>query len=300
MGGVTKGGGAANARARRGQRVGFLIVGGMIIGGFIALGRSLQAESAAHRQADAANQSKGRFLATMSHEVRTPLNGILGMAQLLLMPGNKESDVHDYARTILNSGKTLLTMLNDVLDLSKIEAGRIDLEYVPFDPAQVALESCHLYAELARGKNLHLSHGGLALDEVTVSGDPIRIRQMLCNLISNALKFTQEGEIHVDVSWHDADAQLLEFSVRDTGIGIAADKQALIFEPFTQADSSTTRLFGGTGLGLAIVRELAERHGGSAGVSSAPDRGSRFWFRVRVKPVDSAERRQTGRDQPQS
>ena len=296
IGAVPKGGWTAHETTPWPQRVGLLLVGILIAGAFIALGRSLQAESAAHLRAEAANQSKGRFLAAMSHEVRTPLNGILGMAQLLLMPGNKESEVHDYARTILNSGKALLAMLNDVLDMSKIEAARIELEQVPFDPAQVVLESCYLYAELARGKHLNLHSDGLALDEVTVIGDPARIRQMLSNLISNALKFTSAGEIGVQVSWHDAAAGMLEFSVSDTGIGIAADKLTLIFEPFTQADSSTTRLFGGTGLGLAIVRELAQLHGGSAGVSSRPGSGSRFWFRVRVKSLEGVERRQVERN----
>jgi CheY-like chemotaxis protein/HPt (histidine-containing phosphotransfer) domain-containing protein len=232
----------------------------------------------------------------MSHELRTPMNGILGMAQLLLMPNLDARGRSDYARTILNSGQTLLTLLNDILDLSKVEAGKLDLESVVFDPAQLLSETQALFAETARAKGLRLGaqwQGAAG----HYSGDPHRLRQMLSNLIGNALKFTAQGAVQIEAREVECSGQsaLLELSVSDTGIGIPEDKQALLFQPFSQADSSTTRQFGGTGLGLSIVRSLAKLMGGDVGVDSAAGKGSRFWFHVRVEVVAPGEKRRQQR-----
>ncbi len=231
--------------------------------------------------AEAANRAKSHFLASMSHEIRTPMNGILGMAQVLMMPGIKEAERIDYTRTILNSGQTLLNLLNDILDLSKIEAGKVNLESIAFRPHEILRDTELLFTEMARAKSLPL--------EVLWSGppqrylgDPHRLRQMLSNLLGNALKFTQHGHIRVEAREVESAEQsaVLEFSVSDGGIGIAADKLSLLFQTFSQADSSTTRNYGGTGLGLSIVRTLAELMDGEVGVESELGVGSRFWFRI--------------------
>jgi signal transduction histidine kinase/CheY-like chemotaxis protein len=248
-------------------------------------------------KAESANLSKSRFLATMSHEIRTPMNGILGMAQMLLMDGVGEAARQDYARTILNSGQTLLTLLNDILDFSKIEAGRLEFEKSVFDPEQVLHETANLFQENAAHKGLQLE----AHWEGTVQrylSDPNRIRQMLSNLTNNAIKFTANGK----VSLHAKELErlegmaLIEFSVSDNGIGIEKDKQELLFKAFSQADSSITRQFGGTGLGLSIVRSLALNMGGDVGVDSTPEQGSRFWFRIRAEVVQAgADQRHSAR-----
>ena len=265
---------------------------------------------AARDAAEAANVAKSRFLATMSHEIRTPMNGILGMAQLLLSDQVNEADRQSYTRTILSSGQTLMSLLNDILDLSKIEAGRVTLEVMPFSPTQLIEETCSLFAEAARQKNLRMTRQWVspaANDNTNDSannnadteslnspqrhslyrGDPHRIRQMLANLVGNAIKFTPQGEVHVQAREVTCQAgkACLEFAVTDTGIGIPASKQARMFKPFSQADDSTTRQYGGTGLGLSLVRSFAEMMGGEAGVESQEGQGSRFWFRIHL-PVD--------------
>ena len=241
--------------------------------------------------AEQANQAKSRFLATMSHEIRTPMNGILGMAQLLLQPQIGEADRLEYSRTILDSGRTLLTLLNDILDLSKVETGKLTLENADFDPAQLLHEIRALFLNLAQQKKLTVTVDWLGTAGQHYSGDPHRLNQMLSNLVGNALKFTAQGGVRVEAREIErADGiALLEFSVQDSGPGIPSDKQGLLFKPFSQADSSTTRQFGGTGLGLSIVRNLADLMGGSAGVESEPGRGSRFWFRVRVRVLAVSE-----------
>jgi CheY-like chemotaxis protein len=243
--------------------------------------------------------AKSRFLATMSHEIRTPMNGILGMAQLLLMPDVSATDRDDYARTILTSGQSLLTLLNDILDLSKIEAGKFQLESIVFEPEQIAREAHALFAGTAKAKELALIYQWKGPANQRYAADAHRLRQMLGNLVGNAIKFTAEGSVTIEGTEVECDADgmaVLEYSVQDTGIGVAPEKLQKLFTPFSQADSSTTREFGGTGLGLSIVRSLAELAGGSVGVSSEPGAGSRFWFRVQAQRVAAqADARLAGR-----
>ncbi|MDD1621246.1 MAG: ATP-binding protein [Methylococcaceae bacterium] len=234
------------------------------------------------RVAEAANKAKTSFLATMSHEIRTPLNGILGMAQLLTMPGNSPEKYPDYARTILTSGQTLMALLNDVLDLSKIEASKLELSYSVIDPRDLVDEVLSLFGENARRKNLEITATWKGLAGQCYRLDPVRVRQMLSNLVSNAIKFTEQGfvHIHADEVNREGSYAELEFSVTDSGIGIASDKLRLLFKPFSQIDNSSTRHYAGTGLGLSIVQRFAELMQGCSGVESCEGQGSRFWFRI--------------------
>jgi PAS domain S-box-containing protein len=244
----------------------------------------------AKEAAEAASVAKSQFLATMSHEIRTPMNGILGMAQLALMPGMSEAEREDCLRTLLDSGEALLALLNDVLDLSRVEAGKVTVDARPFAPETLLADAERLFGHVASAKGVRLSARWHGPAGARYQGDAMRLRQMLTNLVGNAIKFTHAGQVGIDATVlpHDEGSVWLEFAVTDTGIGIAPEQQAQLFHPFTQADSSTTRQYGGSGLGLSIVRGLAQAMGGEVGLESTPDEGSRFWFRVPLEPASDA------------
>ncbi|MBL8480565.1 MAG: response regulator, partial [Rhodocyclaceae bacterium] len=243
---------------------------------------------AARRGAEAANEAKSRFLATMSHEIRTPLNGVLGMAQLLQSEDLDPVERRAYVGTILGSGRALLALLNDILDLSKIEAGKMELARATFAPGQLLDETVLLFGELAQRKGLRLGAHWQGDAHAHYWGDPGRLRQMLGNLVNNAIRFSAGGLIEIEARCEAGAPPMLRFAVHDGGPGVPADKVDRLFKPFSQVDASDTRAHGGSGLGLSIVRNLALRMGGDCGYEPRSP-GSTFWIAIPAEPAPASE-----------
>jgi signal transduction histidine kinase/FixJ family two-component response regulator len=255
--------------------------------------RELRAAVAAAEQA---SEAKTQFLASMSHEIRTPLHGIIGLTGLILARKDLDPEIRRQIQLIEVSGSSLLTVVNDVLDFSKIEAGAIEIDPMPFWPKAMISECASIVAELAARKNLVIEIDTSRLLPNRVLGDEPRLKQILLNLLNNAIKFTPAGTIAVSLR-HESISETherLRFSVSDTGIGIPHDKLHHLFERFSQVDGSTSRQFGGTGLGLAISKQLVELMGGRIGVESEPGCGSTFWFEVALPRVSDAPSRDRG------
>jgi len=279
---------------------------GKLAGSVLALRRSARMDAAARDQAVEASRLKSAFLATMSHEIRTPMNGVIGLTGLL-QRGELEDTQRRYVDGLAVAGNALLAVINDILDFSKIEAGALVLDDAPVDLKGVLEEVVELVSGSARDKGIELLGYCDPTMDTGIRGDPVRIRQILLNLANNAVKFTDEGEVFIqirrgrgsfrsDVRVIRDDEAEVRFEVSDTGIGITPHDQAQLFAPFVQADSSTTRRFGGTGLGLAICRELVEAMGGQIGVESRQGKGSTFWCVLPLRYDSSDERILTDRE----
>lgn len=268
-----------------------IIVNGKQVGDF-GIYHDITALIEAKQNAEASARAKADFLANMSHEIRTPLNAVIGMTNLL-MDTNLEHTQYEFVETIRTSGEDLLTIINDILDFSKIEAGKLDIESTPFDLADCVESATQLLAPRASDKGLEMLY---LIDQnapVAVIGDPTRLRQILVNLLGNAVKFTERGEIFlsVDAAPLDAKNYELHFSVTDTGIGISEQARSRIFQSFSQADTSTTRKFGGTGLGLSISKRLAESMGGTMWYDSEEGKGSTFHFTIKAEVTDAIQKK---------